>query len=53
MAGDMTVHMERRSTRGDRFARMLNNHYAAQARVVRPLLTPLEAERDAEAQEAA
>ena len=45
MAGDMTVHMEQRSYRGDRFDLVLNKQYVAQQQVRRPLLTPDEAMR--------
>ena len=45
MAGDMTVHMEQRSYRGDRFDLVLNKQYVSQQQVKRPLLTPDEAMR--------
>lgn len=45
MAGDMTVHMEQRSYRGDRFDLLLNKQYVAQQQVARRLLTPEEATR--------
>ncbi len=45
MAGDMTVHMEQRSYRGDRFDLLLNKQYVAQQQVGRRLLTPEEATR--------
>ena len=41
----MTVHMEQRSYRGDRFDLVLNKQYVAQQQVRRPLLTPDEAMR--------
>jgi type IV secretion system protein VirD4 len=45
MAGDMTVHMEQRSYRGDRFDLVLNKQYVSQQQVQRRLLTPDEAMR--------
>jgi type IV secretion system protein VirD4 len=45
MAGDMTVHMEQRSYRGDRFDLVLNKQYVAQQQVQRRLITPDEAMR--------
>lgn len=45
MAGDMTVHMEQRSYRGDRFDLALNKQYVSQQQVQRRLITPDEAMR--------
>ena len=45
MAGDMTVHMEQRSFRGDRFDLVLNKQYVAQQQIQRRLITPDEAMR--------
>ena len=45
MAGDMTVHMEQRSFRGDRFDLVLNKQYVAQQQTQRRLITPDEAMR--------
>ncbi|MCP3963612.1 MAG: type IV secretory system conjugative DNA transfer family protein [bacterium] len=45
MAGDMTVHGEQRSYRGDRFDLVLNKQYVAQHQTRRRLLMPDEAMR--------
>ena len=45
MAGDMTVHMEQRSYRGDRLGMGLNQQHIAQQQIRRPLLIPDEAMR--------